>query len=121
MTVEPLKPEDVVNAKKYQIPDEVFEAFNVLIAKNFYNYSAAFTQDEAVEEILRNLRTSDLEILKDLKDRKDTSLKRVIFDNHWLDIEEIYRKAGWKVTYDKPAYNESYDANFDFEKKKNND
>lgn len=33
----------------------------------------------------------------------------------WLDIEDHYRKAGWKVTYDKPAYCENYDAYFKFE------
>ncbi len=39
-----------------------------------------------------------------------------IFDNHWLDIEDLYRKVGWKVKYDKPAYCESYDASFEFTK-----
>jgi hypothetical protein len=41
--------------------------------------------------------------------------QQVIFDNHWLDIEDHYRKAGWKVTYDKPSYYEDYDAFFKFE------
>jgi hypothetical protein len=31
-----------------------------------------------------------------------------------LDIEPIYREAGWIVEYDKPAYCENYDANFTF-------
>ena len=39
-----------------------------------------------------------------------------IFNKGWLNIEEVYRSAGWKVNYDKPAYNESYDAYFTFER-----
>lgn len=37
-----------------------------------------------------------------------------IFNNHWLDIEDKYALDGWKVIYDKPAYNESYEASFKF-------
>ena len=40
-----------------------------------------------------------------------------IFDNHWLDVEDLYRKNGWKVDYDKPGYNESYNAYFVFSAK----
>jgi hypothetical protein len=37
-----------------------------------------------------------------------------IFKKGWLDVEEIYGKAGWKVEYDKPGYNEDYAAHFIF-------
>jgi hypothetical protein len=37
-----------------------------------------------------------------------------IFKNHWLDVEEIYEEAGWQVAYDKPGYNETYEASFEF-------
>ena len=40
------------------------------------------------------------------------------FDYNWLNIEKIYEDAGWAVKYDKPAYNESYDAYFIFREKK---
>ena len=48
---------------------------------------------------------------------KEEITSKTIYDNNWLDIEDIFREAGWKVTYDKPAYNESYDAYFKFEGK----
>ena len=41
--------------------------------------------------------------------------KDMIFENHWLDFEPIFRKAGWKVSYDKPGYGENYKALFIFE------
>lgn len=41
-----------------------------------------------------------------------------LFDKGWMDIEPIYRKSGWRVEYDKPAYNETYPATFTFSKKR---
>jgi hypothetical protein len=43
--------------------------------------------------------------------------RQEVFDNQWLDIEDIYREAGWKVSYDKPAYNETYKAYFTFSRR----
>jgi hypothetical protein len=40
-----------------------------------------------------------------------------MFNKHWFDIEDIYRKAGWAVEFDKPGYNESYESFFVFKKK----
>ncbi len=39
-----------------------------------------------------------------------------VCDNHWLDVEDVYREAGWVVEYDKPGYCESYEATFTFKK-----
>ena len=35
-----------------------------------------------------------------------------------MDFEDLYRKSGWSVSYDKPAYNENYDAFLIFNKRK---
>jgi hypothetical protein len=40
-----------------------------------------------------------------------------VYAKGWLNFEAIYEEAGWKVVYDKPGYNETYDANFTFTKK----
>ena len=40
--------------------------------------------------------------------------KAKIFSEGYLNVEEVYREQGWVVSYDKPGYNESYDANFKF-------
>jgi hypothetical protein len=37
-----------------------------------------------------------------------------IFDNHWMDVEALYRENGWGVKYDRPAYNEDYEPMFIF-------
>ena len=35
--------------------------------------------------------------------------------NKYLDFEDEYRTIGWKVTYNKPAYCETYEPYFIFE------
>jgi hypothetical protein len=94
--VGPIKPSQVGTRKQEDFPPEVFEAFNELIARNFANGRAIVRQEEVVKLI------------------KKKGLKGDIFENHWLDVEEAYMAAGWKVLYDKPAHNESYEATFTF-------
>ena len=59
-------------------------------------------QDLFVDEILK-CAPEELQVTRSM-----------IFEKHWLDFEDIYRKAGWFVNFDKPAYNETYDAFFEF-------
>ena len=101
MSVKPITPGGVASQKGKSFPDAVFEAFNEIITANCINGRAAFTVNDVVK----------LMVLKGIK-------KLYIFDKRWLDIEEVYTKAGWKVVYDQPAYNESYEANFTFTAKR---
>lgn len=98
MKVKPIKPKEAALKKVSDIPDGVIKAFNTLIVKNLSNGYSQVTQKDAVNEIVKNMGC----------DRED------IFNKNWLDIESHYRKAGWKVKYDKPGYNESYEAFFEF-------
>lgn len=99
--VRPIKPSEVVAKKKKDIPNEVFEAFNELITQNFDGHSATIKQDEVVALIVK----------KGLK-------RNAIFNNHWLDVEDVYRAGGWNVVYDKPGFNENYEAFFEFTPKR---
>lgn len=96
-----IKPGEVVEAKKAALPPEVLDAFNELIAKYWTGHSATVKQPEVARLIASKLGL------------ENTS---PVYDNHWLDVEDVYRKEGWKVKYDKPGYNESYDAYFEFSK-----
>lgn len=97
----PIAPDEVAGAKKVIIPKKVFEAFNTLIVRNFAGNNAVVVQDDVVDLLVKGgLNRSD------------------IFNNHWLDVEDAYRSAGWIVEYDKPGYNESYPATFAFKKPK---
>lgn len=80
-------------------PDFVIQAFNECIAESQVNRSGIVLQKDVVKRIMKlgNVRNS-----------------QKVFDEHWLDVEDHYRKAGWTVKFDKPAYNESYEARFEF-------
>lgn len=95
---EPIKPEEVeFSATK---TDEVIQVFNELIQKYWDGTQARFKQDEAVGLITERMGQKP----------------GFLFENKYLDIEHLYRRAGWKVEYDKPGYNESYPATFTFSK-----
>ena len=98
--VKPIKPDEIVELKKVVIPTEVIETVNILLAQKFCNGYATILQEDIVDAlIVRTGWTSDF-----------------IFDNNYLDFEDIYREAGWKVVYDKPGFNEDYDKKFHFSK-----
>lgn len=99
--MKPIKPGEAYKKKLKGIPHEIIEAVNELIVENLDCYNTAtVTQDE----ILNRLKTNGF---------PDTDK---IFDRGWLDIEPIFRRAGWRVEFDKPAYCETYSAYFKFQK-----
>jgi hypothetical protein len=102
----PLSPDEVLEKKQASIPDEMLEAVNEMIVKKWNGSEATFKQEDVLD--LYFLKKGENNIQKN-RDK--------VFDNHWMDFEDIYRKAGWGVSYDKPAYNESYPATFTFKKK----
>ncbi len=96
-----ITPQEVEGKKVSTIPSAVIEAFNELILKDFDGTSATVGQKEVTRLI----------------GKKGISSTK-LFNNHWLDVEQLYRNAGWIVNYDKPAYNETYEATFTFSRKK---
>ena len=82
------------------IPDFVFEIVNIMITKNLHGGIASILQEDIVQAIAAN----------------GCYRRQEIFENRWLNFEEAYARAGWDVTYDKPAYNETYGATFTFKK-----
>lgn len=96
----PIRPKDVTARKAAQIPEEVFEVFNELIARDWNGYAATVRQDEVVRLLV------------------ERGIDRArVFSEHMLDVEQAYRAVGWAVSYDRPAYNEEYPATFNFRKK----
>lgn len=99
--IKPITPAQVAAQQLSDIPDEVIEIWNRVLAKRYRSGSATIKQDEIVQELV-SLTQGD---------------RQKIFENGWLEIEELYNANGWNVEYDKPGYNESYDAFFVFRKK----
>jgi hypothetical protein len=110
MSIKPISPDEVAEAKREAIPDYVFAAVNDLIARHYTEGSCKIMQNELIEEIIKSSTS--------LIGQGLTPLTRAeLFKRGYLNFEEAYRDAGWKVVYDKPAYNESYDPFFKFIKK----
>ena len=99
----PLSPREIENKKERAIPELVFEAFNEMIAREFFRGQATVMQKDVVERILEKMAPSE-------QQRAD------IFDKRWLDVEEAYRRVGWRVEFEKPGYNENFAAFFIFTK-----
>ena len=108
----PIAPSDVVSQKQSDFPPEVIERWNRLIAANYSGSRAVVKQGDAVDALLQVLSQSPDKFLP----QGATFDRSTIYDLGWLEIEDIYRAAGWKVEYDKPAYNENYEATFMFRK-----
>ncbi len=91
-------PEDLVAFKVATIPDFVFDVVNELLAEKWSGSTAIIKQKDIVFRICR----------------ETGEIPSSVFDKGWLNFEDIYRAKGWRVEYDKPGYNESYDAFFKF-------
>lgn len=98
---DPIKPNEAVAKSQAGIPDVVFETFNSLLTQRT---SPASTKQEITitqNEVVDILQASGLSLGK-------------IFNEHWLDVEDLYRKAGWKVNFIKQPYYESASNYFTF-------
>lgn len=93
----PIRPSEVASRKREKIPAEVIEVFNQQITEKFDGNQARIVQDDVVA----------------LLEQKGLN-RQEVFDRNWLDVEDIFHKAGWEVEYDKPGFNESYKAFFIF-------
>ena len=76
----------------------MIEAFNELIARHLHGGTATVPQNEVIARIRSKLGVS----------------RSAIFENGWLNVEPLFRRNGWEVRYDKPGYNETYQARFIF-------
>jgi hypothetical protein len=100
--VHPISPDEVVKYRAKTFPKEVIEVINTMISEAWNGYMAELEQDEVLTRICQKLKISS-----------DEALRR-----HLLDFEEVYRDAGWNVEYDRPGYDESYEANYKFTRPK---
>ncbi len=97
--VKPYSPEEAMVAGIAGIPNEVIEVVNALLAEG----SRAGSKSVIIGQP---------ELVKLLAEKGLTPQQ--LDKNNWLDFEQLYRDQGWTVVYDRPGYNESYDAGWEF-------
>ena len=86
-----ITPEEAEKAKISSIPNYVFQAFNELLAENFYDVGTIIYQHEALKRIL-SLYPSIIENDKD-------NIVNSLFVNRWLDIEKFYERLVGKLLF----------------------
>ncbi len=98
--VTPIKPPEVLEYRKKIVPAEVIKIVNHLIAEKWEHNtrSALVYQDDIINDITSTLGIS----------------RNEVFSSGYLNFEDVYKDAGWRVLYDSPGYNESYRAYFKF-------
>lgn len=101
--MKPITPKEVGAKKAEVLPPDVIDEWNKAIATAWDGASAEVVQDDIVAALAKRMNV----------DREQ------VFERGWVEVEEMYRAAGWRVSYDKPAYNESYPATFTFTKGRN--
>ena len=97
MTTKPITPTEAA-ASVLPLPDAVFAVFNGLIVKNLRGGRAVVRSDAALAEVCVSMGLTSREVL----------------ERGYLDVKNAYEAAGWKVVYDQPGFNESYQATFTF-------
>ena len=102
MASTPFTFDDVKKSKKSHNMDIIIDAVNKLLVKNFSKRSSIIISQD--------------ELIKEIKSLNDAVTNSELFENHYLDIEDLYENYGWKVTYNKSAYNEESSSTFTFEK-----
>jgi hypothetical protein len=100
-----ITPDEALHEKHNVIPEAVLNVVNQLLRERWDNHTARITQAEVFKEAFAIMRADGANVTKD-----------DFFKRHWLDFEQVYKNAGWKVEYDRPGYNESYEAFWVFSK-----
>jgi hypothetical protein len=92
----PITPGEVLGLKEKLLPGFVMRTWNRLIAQNMQGKTSFITQAEMVKAL------------------ENFCSRKVIFELGYLEVDEIYKKAGWKVKYDRPGFNETYEPFWEF-------
>jgi hypothetical protein len=108
----PITPKQAMKVKHLTIPKEVFDAVNFLIVQKMRSSSSGSFIDLTASVKQCDILKKALELMAE---RNFKATPADFYDNGWFEIEPYFERAGWEVKYDKPAFNETYEAYFAFE------
>ena len=101
----PISPNEIMDNLKTIIPEAVIQAVNELLKEGYRGSYVSFKQKDLISRIIKI----------------DPSIEREdLFKKKYLDFESIFEKQGWKVEYNSPCRDESYDEYFKFTPKNKN-
>lgn len=106
--IKPLSPEEVINLRPKHILPEIIEAVNKFLCERFNgNNSVKILKKELVSKTIIACEANG-----------KTMTERILIDNGHLDFEIIYSSVGWKVKYESPDRDESFESYYLFTPKK---
>lgn len=109
-----IKPNEVLAKVAHAIPDYVIEVFNDLIKKSFNGYSATVKLEDAKVAVTQAIVRNNPEI-----PHMDHSLARQFMEERrYMDVEPVFRDAGWKVEFNKKCIGDNFDSHFVFKLEK---
>jgi hypothetical protein len=104
MNIEPITPQELNESLGEIFPVAVITSFNNLLKEKYRGDNSIIIKvDEAVNRILS---------------LDDSLTRNILFEKKYLDIENLYRKFGWSVTFNSPDRDENFDSYYVFSVKK---
>lgn len=102
--IKPITPQEAKKDVKCNIPDFVITGINNAIKNNYHKSGFLIKQKEIISEILKI---------------SPNTQENIIYNNNWLDFEELYENYGWNISYESPDRSETFDSYFYFKHKNN--
>lgn len=112
MSVAPITPKEAqkqhlttVMSDATAMPDEVYEAVNEILTERYSDPIIIIYEDEVVSRAMEKMQSDGTSVPYE-----------DFFTYNWLGFEQSYIDAGWIVSYERPASNESFKAHWVFHK-----
>lgn len=112
--MQPITPDEAKRLEGTNIPPLIIATINAMIVEKISGGRVVLKQDEVVERILLAIKQEKESYGPNAFPSWLDCTRADVFKNKWLDFEPVFRRAGWIVEFDRPGYNESYDANWTF-------
>lgn len=97
MSVAPITPKEAQKQHLAKvIPDEVYEAVNELLSERYSNSEMIICKDEVISKAIEKMQAKGMNVSREK-----------FFMYNWLDFEPAYEEAGWIVSFEKHAYDET--------------
>lgn len=106
MSSKPIRPSEVKEHFDNNFPSFIIDAINDVIKESYRPNSKKF--DVKLSVVKNKIITA----ISNYNDEFNASYQ---FKDYFLDFENLYKKFGWKVSFDKATYGDSYESFYTFE------